>query len=190
MRLENPHSHKFSNGRPPLKIVLFIDIRIILLRNTWLAVVTLLRPEICFPRSQFLVSVINCFVCETNRHLCDLAGLFSKLWGSIGGEYGFPSIWSREWERWEKGPPLSLTACLPCVARPRSQTTADCWSIARGQWSFFNKVLSRRKTLSKPVSGLCLLIRRSVWFHQIRKGIKVIITVRMIFCIGSFYLVN
>ena len=173
-------------GRP-LKIVLFIDIRIILSRNKWLAVVTFLRPEICFPRSPFLVSVINCFVYETNHYLCDLAGVFSKLCGWIGGEYGFPSIWSREWERWERGPPLSLTACLPCVDRPRSQSSADRWSIPRGQLSFFNKVLSRRKTFSKPVSGLCLLGGQCD-FHQIRKGIKVLITVCMILYIGSFYL--
>ena len=92
--LENSPFHNitlFANGRPPLKIVLFIDIRIILLRNKWLAVVTLLRPGVCFPPFPFLVSVINGFVCETNRYLCDLAGLFSKLCGSIGGEYGFPS---------------------------------------------------------------------------------------------------
>ena len=31
------------------------------------------------PWSRFLVSVINCFVCETNRYLRDLAGVFSKL---------------------------------------------------------------------------------------------------------------
>ena len=173
-------------GRP-LKIVLFIDIRIILSRNKWLAVVTFLRPGICFPRSPFLVSVINCFVYETNHYLCDLAGVFSKLCGWIGGEYGFPSIWSREWERWERGPPLSLTACLPCVDRPRSQSSADRWSIPRGQLSFFNKVLSRRKTFSKPVSGLCLLGGQCD-FHQIRKGIKVLITVCMILYIGSFYL--
>ena len=31
------------------------------------------------PRSRFLVSVINCFVCETNPYLRDLAAVFSKL---------------------------------------------------------------------------------------------------------------
>ena len=31
------------------------------------------------PWCRFLVSVINCFVCETNRYLRDLAAVFSKL---------------------------------------------------------------------------------------------------------------
>ena len=31
------------------------------------------------PWSGFLVSVIKCFVCETNRYLRDLAAVFSKL---------------------------------------------------------------------------------------------------------------
>ena len=31
------------------------------------------------PWSRFLVSVINCFVCETNPYLRDLAAVFSKL---------------------------------------------------------------------------------------------------------------
>ena len=44
--------------------------------------------------------MINCLVCETNRYLCDLAGLFPKLCGSIGGEY---SLRGRRKKGREKG---------------------------------------------------------------------------------------
>ena len=171
MWLENSPSHNitlFANGRPPLKIVLFIDIRIILLRNKWLAVVTLLRPGVCFPRFPFLVSVINCFVCETNRYLCDLAGLFSKLCGSIGGEYGFPSIQSREWERWERGPPLSLTTLCGSAS-----LSSFRWSLIHRSWSV---ELLQQSSFEKEdflkARFRFMLVRRSVWFSSNQKVLK------------------
>ena len=48
--------------------------------------------------------------------------------------------------RWGRRPLLFLTACLPafCVLYGPASFSSFRWSIAYGQWSFFNDVLSRR----------------------------------------------
>ena len=64
------------------------------------------------PWSRFLVSVINCFVCETNRYLRDLAGRFLKIVSVIRMVNLVPLESGHVSAKGE--------GCLPCVARPAS----------------------------------------------------------------------
>ena len=174
MWLENPPSHNitlFSNGRPPLKIVLFTDIRIILLRNKWLVVVTLLRPGICFSRFPFLVSVINCFVCETNRYLCDLAGLFSKI------------MWFDWWRIWlpiylvtlvrkvREGIP-TVSDSLPALCGSASFSSFR-WSLIHRSWSveFLQQSSFEKEDFLKACFRF-MLVRRSLSFSSNQKKSK------------------